>query len=98
LQKTWAEIVKAVARANNSTGAYLSQASPLSLQKNKLLLSFGAEYAMFMDNILKKSLARKLVEEQITAHFGRALKLEGTLTPAQEADPPVQEAEQVSLF
>ena len=100
LGKLWPDIIREVARANHSTGAYLAESSPLSLQKNKLLLCFGAEYAMFMDSICRQGEARKLVEQQITTLFGRKLSLEGTLAPPQEEAPPATppEADQGSLF
>jgi DNA polymerase III gamma/tau subunit len=99
LQELWPAIMQAVNRASNSMGAFLAEAEPVSVQQNKLTLRFGAPYALFMDNICKKGPARKLVEEQINALFGRKLSLEGTLAQTKEEAPaPPPEAEQVSLF
>ena len=100
LQKIWPEIIRAVTRVNNSTGAFLAEAKPLSLQQDKLLLRFGADYALFMDNICRRGEARKLVEQQIISLFGRNLNLEGILDKAKEEPTPAEptEADQVSLF
>jgi DNA polymerase-3 subunit gamma/tau len=98
LQALWPGIVQAVSRANNSTGAFLAEAKPVSLQQNKLLLCFGAPYALFMNNICKQGKARKLVEAQIAELFGRNLSLEGTLAQSKDEPPPPPEIDQVSLF
>jgi hypothetical protein len=97
LQKLWPAIVLATARANNSTGAFLAEAMPISINQNKLLLSFGAQYALFMNTICKQGPARKLVEQQIAALFGRNLSLEGTLAKATTLTE-LPELDQGSLF
>ena len=100
LQQLWPNIVQAVARVNNSTGAILAVAKPVSLTQNKLLLCFEADQALFMNSICKQGPTRKLVEQQITALFGRSLSLKGTLAPAKETPPANMpfEAEQGNLF
>ena len=99
LQKLWPAIVKSVSQANNSTGAFLAEAKPVSIAKDKLLLSFGAEYALFMNTICKRGPARKLVEQQITTIFGRSLSLEGKLAEAKAASvTELPELDQGSLF
>ncbi|MCL1817256.1 MAG: DNA polymerase III subunit gamma/tau [Clostridiales bacterium] len=100
LLRLWPSIVQEVARANSSTGAYLTQATPHAINTNKLLLCFDAEYALFMNSICKRGPSRKLVEEQISALFGRSLSLEGMLTQPKKEDQPATppEIEQTSLF
>ena len=100
IQELWPAIVTAVIRVNNSTGAFLAAATPVSLEKDKLMLCFEAEYGLYMNSIVNSAKARKVVEQQIATLFGRNLSVGGVLAEAKEgnSDEGLFEADQGSLF